>query len=344
MTPAFEKYSKTFRIFLLCLIFGATASGISIGFSESASARIAEFAQHHLGDMRPATYRTPEDAVKALVDALRTYEGKKLLAVFGPGGEDLIDSGDAVADKAARERFLKAYREKNLISRVSPTKAVLKVGKDLWPFPIPLEKVGQNWSFSETLGKNELLNRWIGSDERSAIEVCLAYVDAQREYATRARNRDGVMQYAQKFVSDPGTENGLYWETKKGEKPSPLGPLIGKAASEGYKKKSADSPIPYHGYFYRILKSQGKHAPRGEYDYVINGKMIGGFAMVAYPASYRVSGINTFIVNQDGIVYERDLGLSTDIVASRMTSFDPDKRWHRVEGKYMDVPIKGNDM
>ncbi len=340
MIPAFEKYSKKFHMLLLCLILGATASGISIRYSESASARIAEFARHHLGDVRPAAYRTPEDAVKALVNALSTYEGKKLLAVFGPGGEDLVDSGDAVADKAARERFLKAYREKNQISRVSPTKAILQVGKDSWPFPIPLEKVGQNWSFSVTDGKNELLNRWIGSDELAAIEVCLAYVDAQREYASRARNRDGVMQYAQKFMSDPGTQNGLYWETKEGEKQSPLGPLIGKAKSEGYEKKSANKSIPYHGYFYKILKSQGKHAPRGEYSYVINGKMIGGFAMVAYPALYRVSGIKTFIVNQDGIVYERDLGLSTDIVASRMTSFDPDKRWHRVDSKYMDVPVK----
>ena len=340
MMPAFEKYIKTFRILLLCSVFGLAAYAISARFSGKAAARIAEFAPHRLGDMRPAAYRTPEDAVKALVDALSTNEGNKLLAVFGPNGEELVDSGDEVADKAARERFLKAYREKNLISRVTATKAVLEIGNDLWPFPIPLEKVGSNWSFSATEGKTELLNRRIGANELSAIQVCLAYVEAQREYATKDRNGDGVLEYAQKFLSDPGTKDGLYWETKEGERQSPLGPLIGKAKSEGYKKKSAGNPTPYHGYFYKILKSQGQYAPRGEYNYVINGKMIGGFAMEAYPASYRSSGIKTFIVSQDGVVYEKDLGLSTEIVAPRMKSFDPDGSWHRVDNKYVNVPVK----
>lgn len=338
--PVLEKYIPTFRIILLCLIFWTTAPVISARFSESAAARIAEFAEHERGDRRPALYRTPEEGVEALVEALSTNEGAKLLAVFGPGGEQLVDSGDAVADKAARERFLAAYREKHLISMVSATKAVLEVGNDSWPFPIPMEKVGPKWSFSATEGKNELLNRWIGSDELSAIEVCLAYVDAQREYASKDRNGDGVLEYAQKFLSDPGTKDGLHWEAKEGEEKSPFGPLIGKAKSEGYREKSAGNPAPYHGYFYKILKSQGPHAPRGEYDYVINGRMIGGFAMVAYPATYGSSGIRTFIVNQDGVVYERDLGLSTEIVAPKMTTFDPDGSWRRVESKYEDVPLK----
>jgi hypothetical protein len=340
MMPVFQKYIQTVRIILLCLICGATAPLISARFSESAAARIAEFAEHERGELRPALYSTPEEGVKALVEALSTNEGAKLLAVFGPGGEQLLDSGDAVADRAARQRFLAAYREKHSISMVSPTKAVLEVGNDSWPFPIPMEKVGPKWSFSATDGKIELLSRWIGSDELSAIEVCLAYVDAQREYASKDRNGDGVLEYAQKFLSDPGTKDGLYWETKEGEEKSPLGPLIGKAKSEGYREKSAGNPTPYHGYFYKILTSQGPNAPRGQYNYVINGRMIGGFAMVAYPATYGSSGIKTFIVNQDGVVYEKDLGLSTENVAPRMTSFDPDGSWRRVESKYVDVPMK----
>ena len=348
MMPAFGRYGKTFRILLLPLVFGATSSAMSARFSESAAAGIAEFAPHHGGDMQPgdvheksqAAYKTPEDAAKALIEALKTNDGNKLLAIFGHGGEQLLDSGDEVADKAARERFLRAYREKNLLSRVGATKAILEIGNDSWPFPIPLEKVGPNWGFSATDGKIELLNRRIGSNELGAIEVCLAYVDAQREYASKSRSGDGVMEYARKFLSDPGTKDGLYWETKEGEEQSPLGPLIGRAKSEGYKKKSAGKPTPYHGYFYKILKSQGQYAPRGEYNYVINGGMIGGFAMVAYPATYRSSGIKTFIVSQDGVVYERDLGLSTEIVAPRMIKFDPDGNWHRVENKYVDVPVE----
>ena len=331
-------YSNRFWMLLLCMVFGAGALGVSARFSESATARMAEFAQHHHSAMRPATYKTPEEGVEALIEALSTNAPDKLLAVFGPDGEQLLDSGDEVADKAARERFLKAYGEKHLISRVGDKMAVILVGNDSWPFPIPLEKAGPDWSFSAKKGKNELLNRWIGSNELSAIEVCLAYVDAQREYAAKDRNGDGVLEYARKFISDPGTKDGLYWETKKGEEQSPLGPLIGKAKGEGYKKKSAGNPTPYHGYFYKILKSEGRYAPRGEYDYVINGRMIGGFAMVAYPAVYRSSGIKTFIVSQDGVVYERDLGLSTEIAAPRMKSFDPDGNWRRVAKKYVDAP------
>ena len=233
----------------------------------------------------PDHYKSPEGAVKTLVEALSENDEKKLLAIFGPEGKTLIFSGDEVADKAGRERFLQAYQEKNQIVKVNGKKAILEIGNDAWPFPIPIVKKPEDgWFFDVRQGKEELLNRRIGKNELNTIQVCLAYVDAQREYASKDRNGDGVLEYAQKFLSDPGTKDGLYWETGEGEEQSPLGPLIGEAKKEGYKKKSGNEPTPYHGYFYKILKAQGKSAPRGAYDYVIDGRMIGGFAMVAYPA------------------------------------------------------------
>ncbi len=285
------------------------------------------------------TYGSPEDAVKALVDALSANDEKKLLAIFGygPGAKQLISSGDEVADKAGRERFLQSYQEKNQIVKVNGKKAILEIGNDAWPFPIPIEKIGKDWRFSAKHGKEELLNRRIGKNELSAIQVCLAYVDAQREYASKDRNGDGVLEYAQKFLSEPGKEDGLYWEAKEGEEQSPLGPLIGEAKKEGYKKKSGNEPTPYHGYFYKILKAQGRHAPRGIYNYVINGRMTGGFAMVAYPAEYGSSGIKTFIVSHDGVVYEKDLGKETASIAQRMKQFNPDKSWRKVESKHLEL-------
>ncbi|MGO8943607.1 MAG: DUF2950 domain-containing protein [Syntrophobacteraceae bacterium] len=284
-------------------------------------------------------YNSPEDAVKALVEALSANDEKMLLAIFGdiPSNRQLISSGDEVADRAGRERFLQAYQEKNRIAMVSAGKAVLAIGNDDWPFPIPIVKAGKVWYFSAKDGRQEILNRRIGKNELSAIQVCLAYADAQREYASKDRNGDGVLEYAQKFLSDPGTQDGLYWETKEGEEQSPLGPLIGEAKKEGYKKKSGNEPTPYHGYFYQILKAQGKHAPRGAYDYVISGRMTGGFAMVAYPAGYGSSGIKTFIISHDGVVYEKDLGKETASIARGMKQFNPDRSWHIVESKYVEL-------
>jgi len=286
------------------------------------------------------TFRSPEEAVKALVEALSANDEKKLLAIFGPGGKQLISSGDEVADRAGRERFLQAYQEKNRIVEVNSKKAVLEIGNDDWPFPIPIVKAGKVWYFSAKDGRQEILNRRIGKNELSAIQICLAYVDAQREYASKDRNGDGVLEYAQKFLSDPGTQDGLYWETKEGEEQSPLGPLIGEAKKEGYKKKSGNEPTPYHGYFYKILKAQGKHAPRGAYDYVISGRMTGGFAMVAYPAGYGSSGIKTLIISHDGVVYEKDLGKNTASIAQEMKKFDPDSSWRKVESKYVELSGK----
>ncbi len=337
----FKKNIERQRVFFLGLAIGIMASLISVSFCDGASAkgepntRPSEAYKKDRG-----TYKAPDDAVKALVEALSANDDKKLLAIFGPDGKPIISSGDEAADIAGRERFLQAYQEKNQIVKVDGKKMVLEIGNDAWPFSIPIVKGTRgDWHFDTRQGKDELLNRRIGRNELNTIQVCLAYVDAQREYASKDRNGDGVLEYAQKFVSEPGKEDGLYWETKEGEEQSPLGPLIGKAKKEGYKKKSGNEPTPYYGYFYKILKAQGRSAPRGAYDYVINGRMVGGFAMVAYPAGYGSSGIKTFIVSHDGVAYEKDLGKDTASIAHRMVSFNPDNSWRKVESKYVELTV-----
>ena len=283
-------------------------------------------------DAKQKSFKSPEDAVKALINAVKGNDTKELLTIFGPTGKELIFSGDEVADKAGRDRFVKAYEEMNKLVSENDKRIILHVGNEEWPFPIPVVKKGENWFFDTKAGKEEILNRRIGRNELNAIQVCLAYVDAQREYVLKDRDSDKLLEYAQKFVSDKGQKNGLYWEAKEGEEQSPLGPLAAKAAKEGYTgKKSGDKPTPYHGYHYKILKAQGKNAPGGEYDYMVKGKMIGGFALVAYPAEYGNSGVMTFIVNQDGVVYEKDLGKDTEKIATAMKKFDPDKTWKKIE-------------
>jgi hypothetical protein len=348
---SFKRTIERHRACLLWLAVGLTASLISVWFCESASARFGGAtiwpSDSYKKDVRayrnPDHYKSPEGAVKTLVEALSGNDEKKLSAIFGPDGKTLISSGDEVADKAARERFLQAYQEKNEIVKVSGKKAVLEIGNDSWPFPIPIVKKPEDgWFFDVRQGKEELLNRRIGRNELETIQVCLAYVDAQREYASKDRNGDGVLEYAPKFLSDPGTKDGLYWETGEGEEQSPLGPLIGEAKKEGYEKKPGNEPTPYHGYYYKILKAQGRSAPRGAYDYVIDGRMVGGFAMVAYPAQYGSSGIKTFIVNQDGVVYEKNLGKNTASTAQGMQTFDPDTSWRKVQGKYLEISGENN--
>jgi hypothetical protein len=278
------------------------------------------------------SFKSPEEAVKALTEAVKGNDTKELLAIFGPKGKELVSSGDKVADETGRQHFVKAYEEMNKLVNENDTKVILHVGNGDWPFPIPVVKKGEYWLFDTIAGREEILNRRIGRNELNAIQVCLACVDAQREYVLKDRDGDKVLEYAQRIISKKGEKNGLYWEAKEGEPQSPLGPLIAKADTEGY---SGERPVgrrsPYHGYYYRILKSQGKNAPGGEYDYVVNGKMIGGFALVAYPAEYGNSGIVTFTVNQDGVVYEKNLGQDTGKIAAAMKKFDPDKTWKKAE-------------
>lgn len=292
---------------------------------------------------RQMTFASPEEGVGAFLAALKADDAKALMAIFGPEGSRLISSGDAVSDRNARERFVALYQEKNQLKQEQPDKVVLEVGADSWPFPIPLVKAGGAWRFDTKAGKEEILDRRIGMNELRTIQTCLAYVDAQREYASKERDGDGVREYAQKFASDPGRKNGLYWEAGEGEAESPLGPLVAAAKQEGYTKRgSPGKPVPYHGYYYRILKAQGGNAPGGACDYVAKGRMIGGFALVAYPAEYGSSGIMTFMVNHQGEVYEKDLGRKTSSSARAMKTFDPDKTWRKVDPKYLEPSAAGS--
>lgn len=277
---------------------------------------------------RQQSFTTPEKAIDALVSAARSGQVANLVQILGPGSRKLVISGDAVADRTGREKFVAAYDTAHKIEHDADGKDTLILGKDGWPFPIPLIKMGDRWRFDTKSGAKEILARRIGQNELNVIEVCRAYVDAQHEYATKDRNGDGVLEYAQSFVSSPGKENGLYWPATAGEPESPLGPLMAEARTEGYARKGGSGKRqPYHGYYYKILKAQGEHAPGGAYSYVANGRMIGGFALVAYPARYGASGIMTFVVNQDGRIYEKNLGRSTAAIAREMKVYDPDSNW-----------------
>ena len=275
------------------------------------------------------TFASPEEAVKALLDAARDSSVKEMLALLGPAGKELVFSGDQIADRENLVRFVQEYDTAHKLVSEGERKVIIHVGKDDWPLAIPLVKQGQSWYFDTNAGKQEILNRRIGRNELSVIQVCRAMVDAELEYATKDRTGDGILQYAQKFISAPGKRNGLYWETKEGEESSPLGPLAARAVKEGYNPEGKRAP--YHGYFFKILKGQGKNAPGGAYDYVANGRMIGGFAIVAYPAAYGNSGVMTFVVNQDGVVYQKNLGMKTAEIAQAMKQYDPDKTWTKVE-------------
>ncbi len=234
-----------------------------------------------------------------------------------------------MADRAGRERFVRAYGEANKIAREGDAKAILMLGKDEWPSPIPIVKGEDGWRFDAKQGREEILNRRIGRNELSAMQAMLAYVDAQREYYLRNPRGDKLLHYAQKFDSAPGKRDGLFFPTKAGEAPSPLGPMFASAKAEGYTKDGDGLPDPYHGYRYRILKRQGPDAPGGAYDYVAQGRMIGGFGLIAWPAAYGSSGVMTFIVNHEGVVYEKDLGPGTAAAVGKVTRFNPDKTWKR---------------
>ena len=273
------------------------------------------------------SFVSPQQAVAALVAAVRDNKDAELRAILGPGSEDLISSGDRVADQKGRTRFLKAYEEKKGLEQEDEGLAVLLVGGKDYPFPIPVVRRGDTWLFDTQAGMEEIINRRIGRNELHTIEVMRAYTDAQREYACMRPNGSRP-QFAQKFASSEGKKDGLYWEAGEGEAESPFGPLIARATEEGYAGKlDQDPPEPFHGYYFKILKAQGEHAKGGAFDYVADGKMVLGFALVAYPAKYGASGIMTFIVNQEGVIYEKDLSEDTAAAASAVTTFNPDDTW-----------------
>jgi hypothetical protein len=270
-------------------------------------------------------FASPEKAFDALIEAAKSGNKGAVRKVLGPGAGDIISSGDSVADKNARRLFITAYDNGHNIDTKGDT-ATLSIGKDQWPFPIPVEKKGESWVFDTKQGRDEILRRRIGRDELSAIRVTRAYVVAQNEYEQAGIGGPNV--YARKIVSTPGQKDGLFWPTADGEKPSPLGPLAAEAAAEGY--KAHRHPIPYHGYFYRVLTQQGDHADGGAKNYIVDGKMTGGFALIAYPARYGSSGIMTFIVNQQGVIYQKDLGADTTKHAHEIQAFSPGSGWTKV--------------
>jgi hypothetical protein len=282
------------------------------------------------GALAQQDYKTPQDAVDALVAAARSGDEKALLFVLGPDGDDITSSGDKVADAATRKRFVEFYDAKHEIAMKGEHKAILIVGGNDYPFPIPLERVKSGlWSFDTVEGRDEILYRRIGRNELDAIQTCLAYVDAQNDYAEKDRTGAGIGVYAQRFISQPGKKDGLYWPAAQSEEQSPLGELFADASREGY--RTAQGRSPYHGYYYKILTKQGPAAPGGAADYVVDSKMIGGFALVAYPAEYRNSGVMSFIVNYEGMVFQKDLGPNTADIAEAVTAFNPDSTWRKVE-------------
>jgi hypothetical protein len=272
------------------------------------------------------SFKTPEEAVEALATAAKAHDRKGVLAVLGADAADIVSSGDDVADRADRDRVIEAYDAKRQVVMERADKAVLVLGNQDWPFPIPLVRKDGSWRFDTAAGREEILFRRIGRNELAAIQTILAFVDAQQEYAEKGIGGNGV--YAQRIVSRPGTKDGLYWPAQSGEDESPLGDLAASAAAEGY--RAGQQRIPYHGYYYKVLTRQGPNAPGGALDYVVRGKMIGGFALVAYPAQYGNSGVMTFLVNHQGTIYEKDLGEQTAGIAAGMTAFNPDNTWQRV--------------
>ena len=275
------------------------------------------------------TFATPEEAVKALVDAAEKFDTAELTKIFGSDGKDIVVTGETAQDRQRASAFAAEAREKESIS-VQPTggrRAFLLVGNENWPFPVPLVKVGEKWHFDSKAGRQELLYRRIGANELDAIQICHGYVEAQQDYAEQPREGYAVNQYAQRILSTPGKQDGLAWRNPDGTVGGPIGDNIARAIAQGYTSREQ----PYHGYFFKVLKGQGPAAPMGEMDYVVKGVMIGGFALVAAPAEYRKTGVKTFIVSNDGVVYQKDLGPSTLDAFKNMERFNPDKSWTPVE-------------
>jgi hypothetical protein len=275
------------------------------------------------------SFKSPDDAAGALVSAVRDNWPKGVVAVLGADGGDIVSSGDKIADEAMRQKFLAAYDAKHDVSKQGDDKAVIVIGNEDFPFPIPLTRKAAAWQFDTAAGRLEILYRRIGRNELNAIQACLAYVDAQNEYADKNRTSAGGAAYAQRIVSRPRKKDGLYWPAEQGEEASPLGEFVAQASNEGY--ALGDDRVPFHGYYFKILTRQGPMAAGGEVDYVVRGKMIGGFALVAYPAEYGNSGVMTFVVNYAGTVFQKDLGDRTAKIAERMTSFNPDQTWKKVD-------------
>ena len=276
------------------------------------------------------TFDTPERAAEALITAAEVYDVPTLLQIFGPGGKDFIASSDSVRDMTLAHQFAEKARQKHSVA-IDKNQATLLVGNDEWPMPVPIVKKQGKWYFDTKAGRDEILFRRIGSNELDAIEICRGYVEAQKEYASTPHDGSNVTQYAQKIISTPGKQDGLFWKNQDGTPGGPISEGIARALEEGYSEKAK----PYHGYYFKILKGQGPNAPLGKLDYMIQGMMIGGFALVAVPAEYKVSGVKTFLVSHEGVVYEKDLGPDSLKIAKEMVEYNPDKSWRRTNDELL---------
>jgi hypothetical protein len=314
----------------LTIWMSSPVMAVAIALSIPAPARSADAGvpARHEKPLPQKSFPTPEQAFDKLAAALRAGDRKTLAAILGPRGAALLHSGDPVEDRQRTQNFLAAYAAKHSVISDGPGRATLALGDDAWIMPVPAIEGAHGWTLDAAAGATEILARRIGQNELSAIEVARAIVDAQREYACESHDASGTRAYAARFNSHQGRHDGLYWKTPAGEPFSPLGPFVAQATSEGYGKTGPR--VPYHGYYFRLLTAQGRDAPGGARSYVVNGSLIGGFALVAYPARHGSSGIMTFIVNHDGVVYEKDLGVNTTAAATAITAYNPDASWTRV--------------
>jgi hypothetical protein len=282
----------------------------------------------------PADHRSfasAQEAVDAMVAALEAGDTAELRLLFGPGSDELISSGDDVADANDRATFIESYRARHELTADGADRMELEVGENDWPMPVPVVQRDGRWYLDGAAGEDEIIYRRVGNNELGAIKVCRGFVEAQNEYASEGRDGNPPGYFAAYLISDEGRQNGLYWPTEDDEPSSPAGPFVAAAAGEGYRRAASGEPTPYHGYYYRMLYAQGSNAPGGAIEYFEEGRLINGFALIAWPADYGVSGVKTFLVNQDGTVYEKDLGDDTAAVVTTIELFDPDSTWSTVD-------------
>jgi hypothetical protein len=320
-----QKLNMTARMLLIALFCCAQATTSHAAPQSEGKAAAAQIRSQQ-------SFVTPQKAAEALIKAAGDYDVPALLSIFGPHGEDFIESADPVRDKNNAQAFAVKAREKESvwIDPAKPTRAILMVGNDNWPLPIPIIKKNGKWRFDTQAGREEILRRRIGANELDAIQICRGFVKAQYEYASQ--QHDGINQYAQTIISSPGKQDGLYWQTADGTPGGPISKPVARAIAEGY---STEGPqTPYHGYYFKVLKGQGPAAPLGRIDYTIEGVMIGGFALVAVPAEYRVTGVKTFMVSNYGVVYQKDLGPDSLTIVKNMELYNPDKTWQRTNDKW----------